>query len=144
MFSRSCEYALQAILYITLHSQNGNSVGLKQISKSQKVPLHFLSKILQQLVKHKILKSVKGPNGGFSLNASPAKLRLIKIVQIIDGLDMFDRCGIGLKKCSDETPCPIHFEYKKVKEKIRSVLTEKTLIELVQDVEKGQSIVTYK
>ena len=59
MFSRSCEYALQAILYITLHSQKGSSVGLKQISKSQKVPLHFLSKILQQLVRRKILKSVK-------------------------------------------------------------------------------------
>ena len=144
MFSRSCEYALQAILYISLHSQNGNSVGLKQISKSQKVPLHFLSKILQQLVKRKILKSVKGPNGGFSLNTSPSKLRLIKIVDIIDGLDMFDRCGIGLKKCSDATPCPIHFEYKIVKEKIKSVLTDKTLSELSQDVKEGQSIVTYK
>ena len=108
------------------------------------MPLHFLSKILQQLVKRKILKSVKGPNGGFSLNISPSKLRLIKIVEIIDGLDIFDRCGIGLKKCSDATPCPIHFEYKKVKEKIRSVLTEKTLTQLCQDVEKGQSIVTYK
>lgn len=144
MFSRSCEYALQSILYITLHSKNGHAVGLKKISESQQVPLHFLGKVLQQLVKHRILNSVKGPNGGFTLNISPDKFRLMKIVETIDGSDIFDRCGIGLRKCSDQTPCPIHFQYKIVKEKIRDLLTEKTLAELCQDVENGQSIVTYK
>lgn len=144
MFSKSCEYAIQSILYITLHSKEGKAVGLKQISQSQQVPLHFLSKILQQLVRHKILNSIKGPNGGFSLNISPDKLRLIKIVEIIDGLDIFERCGIGLKKCSDKTPCPIHFDYKVVKDKIKNLLSEKTLSELCLDVNRGQSIVTYK
>ncbi len=144
MFSRSCEYALQSILYITLHSKNGKAVGLKQISDSQKIPLHFLSKILQQLVKGKVLNSIKGPNGGFALNVSPNRLRLIKVVELIDGLDIFDRCGIGLKKCSDKTPCPIHFEFKVVKEKIRQVLTEKTLSELCEDVGKGLSIVSFR
>ncbi len=144
MFSRSCEYALQSILYITLHSKNSQAIGLKQISDSQKIPLHFLSKVLQQLVRQKILNSVKGPNGGFTLGISPDKLRLIEVVHTIDGSGIFDRCGIGFKTCSDQTPCPIHFEYKKVKERIRNLLTEKTLAELCQDVEAGQSIVTYK
>jgi len=144
MFSRSCEYALQSILYIALHSKNGNAIGLREISKAQDVPLHFLAKILQQLVRQKILNSVKGRNGGFTLNIPPDKLKLMKIVDTIDGLDIFERCGMGLKKCSDKTPCPIHFEYKLVKERVRNLLTEKTLAELCQDVEKGQSIVTYK
>jgi len=144
MFSRSCEYALQSILYITLHSKNGSAVGLKKISESQKIPLHFLSKILQHLVKAKILTSSKGPNGGFALNIPPSKLRLIKVVETIDGLDIFDRCGIGLKKCSDKNPCPIHFDYKVVKEKIRQLLSEKTLSELSEDVGQGLSIVSFK
>lgn len=144
MFSKSCEYALRSILYITLHTKNDQAVGLKQIADSQGIPLHFLSKILQQLVKHKLLTSIKGPGGGFLLNVSPDKLRLVEIVKIIDGLDILDRCGIGLKKCSDKTPCPIHFDYKIVKEKIRQLLQEKTLSELCQDVEDGKSIVNYK
>ena len=144
MFSRSCEYALQSILFITLHSKNNDAIGLKQISASQKIPPHFLSKILQQLVKGKILRSVKGPNGGFILTVPPSKLRLIKVVEIIDGLDIFDRCGIGLKQCSDKRPCPIHFDFKIVKEKIRQLLSEKTLSELSEDVGKGLSIVSYK
>ncbi|MDA0195611.1 MAG: Rrf2 family transcriptional regulator [Bacteroidetes bacterium] len=144
MFSKSCQYALQAILYITLHSKNGSTVGLKEIAASQKIPIHFLSKILQNLVKHKILASTKGPNGGFVLNKSPNRLKLIKIVEITDGLDIFDLCGIGLKVCSDDTPCPIHFEYKVVKNKTKELLNTKTVSELCEDVEKGQSIVTYK
>ncbi|MCG8319158.1 MAG: Rrf2 family transcriptional regulator [Cytophagales bacterium] len=131
-------------MYITLHTKNDQAVGLKQIADSQGIPLHFLSKILQQLVKHKLLTSIKGPGGGFLLNVSPDKLRLVEIVKIIDGLDILDRCGIGLKKCSDKTPCPIHFDYKIVKEKIRQLLQEKTLSELCQDVEDGKSIVSYK
>lgn len=144
MFSRSCEYALQSILYIALHSKNGQAVGLKDISESQDIPLHFLSKILQQLVKHKLLRSTKGPRGGFALNVPAHELRLLMIVRVIDGLDIFDRCGIGLKQCSDKTPCPVHFEYKEVKNKIRDLLDKKSLLELCEDVANGQSIVVYK
>ena len=135
---------IQAILYIALHSQDRRAVGLKEIADSQNISMHFLSKILQNLVRHKILISTKGPNGGFSLYKSPARLKLIKIVEIVDGLDMFDRCGIGLKACSDKTPCPIHFEYKLIKNKIRELLKSKSLSQLCEDINNGQSIVTYK
>ena len=144
MFSKSCEYAFQAMLFITLHAQKGKSVGLNEVASNQKIPKHFLSKILQQLVKKKILKSIKGPNGGFSLRKSPEKITLLSIVRIIDGLEIFDRCGIGLKKCQDSNPCPIHFEFKLVKQKIKDVLSKKTLIELANDVKKGKSIVSYR
>jgi Rrf2 family protein len=144
MFSKSCEYALQAVLYVTLHSENSRAIGLKEISDSQQIPLHFLSKILQILVKHKVLSSTKGPSGGFKLLKSAKSLKLIKIVEIIDSLEILDRCGIGLKKCSDETPCPIHFEYKLVKEKTKELLNTKSLFQLCEDVRNGNSIVTYK
>ncbi len=66
----------------------------------------------------------------------------MRIVEITDGLDVFDRCGIGLKACSEKKPCPIHFEYKNVKEKTKELLSSKTLTQLCEDVENGQSIVT--
>jgi Rrf2 family protein len=144
MFSKSCQYALQSILYIVLHSKDSQPVGLNEISESQKIPRHFLSKILQQLVRAKVLNSVKGPNGGFSMSKSPDKLNLMTVVKIVDGIEIFDRCGIGLKTCSDKNPCPIHFNYKEVKQKIKDLLSEKTLFELGEDVLKGKSIVSYK
>lgn len=146
MFSRSCEYALQAILYISLNQVNGQKrlVPLNEIASSQEMPPHFLSKVLQNLVKDKILNSTKGPTGGFSLNVPSDKLTLMEVVRAIDGLDIFDRCGIGLRECSDENPCPIHFDYKIVKNRIRQILSQKTISELTEDVESGHAIVNFK
>ena len=144
MFSKSCEYALQAVIYIALHGQKGQNVGLKAIAESQGIPLHFLSKILQLMVRNNILVSIKGPNGGFSLKANPNKLYLKDIVEITDGMEIFDRCGIGLKACSDSSPCPIHFEYKIVKEKIKDLLQTKSVSNLIKDIEAGKSIVAFR
>ena len=143
MFSKSCEYALQGVIYIALHGQKGENVGLKDIAESQGIPMHFLSKILQQLVRSGILSSIKGPNGGFSLKKDVDELYLKEIVEIIDGPGIFERCGIGLKECSDENPCPIHFEYQTVKDKINEVLRSKSVKDLIKDIESGKSIVAY-
>lgn len=143
MFSKACEYGLQAVLYIALQEKEGRKVGLKEISESQEVPHHFLSKILQKLVRNEVLDSIKGPSGGFSLKISASELRLLEIVEIIDGLDIINRCCIGLKTCSDASPCPVHHDYKIVKEKIHKLLQEKTLEELCADVQHGNAIVNF-
>ena len=144
MFSKSCEYGLQALIYISLHSDTKRKVGLKEIAENQEIPLHFLSKILQLVVKHKLIGSMKGPNGGFYFVKSPLKITLMDIVKMIDSTDIFDRCGIGLKACSDKNPCPIHHEFKLVKEQIKQVLANKTLDELSHDIKQGNSIISFK
>jgi len=144
-FSRSCEYALQATLYLSIrHNAGVGTVSLQEIAESQKIPSHFLSKILQSLVRHGLLMSTKGPRGGFRLINRPEDIRLLDIVSVIDGLEMFDRCGIGLRACSDDNPCPIHHEYKVIKSRIRQVLTTKSLAELSRDVERGAAIIAIK
>ncbi|NNF33632.1 MAG: Rrf2 family transcriptional regulator [Saprospiraceae bacterium] len=143
MFSRSCHYALQAVLYITLHGGKGKAVKIKDISESQDIPVHFLGKILQILVKHKVLASIKGPNGGFIMGVNSKDISLFEIVGIIDGHDIFDQCGIGFKSCSDEHPCPVHNEFKDVKAKIKTLLESKTIAELCEDVKNGKSVVSF-
>ncbi len=144
-FSRSCEYALQSVLYLAVrHGKGDDVVSLQEIADSQDIPPHFLSKILQTLVRHGLLVSSKGPHGGFRLIKRPEDIRLLDIVSVIDGLEIFDRCGIGLRACSDDNPCPIHHDYKVIKNRIRQVLTLKTLAELSQDVERGSAIIAIK
>ncbi len=144
MFSKSCEYGLQAILYIALHASSERRVGLQEIAENQEIPSHFLSKILQILVKQKLLSSTKGPNGGFILNKKPEDITLLEVIAAIDGLDIFDRCGIGLKTCSDEVPCPIHNKFKFLRENIRDTLANETLADLRLQVVQGKSFVTVK
>ncbi|MFP8487848.1 RrF2 family transcriptional regulator [Gracilimonas sp. Q87] len=141
MFSTSCHYGLQSMLYIAMYSSPDKNVGLTEIADKQEIPKHFLSKILQELVKHGLLESTKGPNGGFRLSRKQEDIALIEVIEAIDGLGVFTKCGIGFKKCSDDHPCPIHHEYKKVREKIHELFRDKTLKELTEDVELGESII---
>ncbi len=140
MFSRSCHYGLQASLYIAHETADGGKVDLVTIATAQDIPRHFLSKILQTLVKQKLLKSTKGPNGGFELARAPEDIYLYEIVEAIDGLEIFSQCGLGFKRCSNNHPCPIHDEYKQLREQTESLFHGRTLRMLIEDVRLGNSI----
>ncbi|MEX0648978.1 MAG: Rrf2 family transcriptional regulator [Balneolaceae bacterium] len=137
MLSASCHYALQAMFYIALHSTDNENVELSEIAEKQNIPKHFLSKILQLLVKHKLLTSMKGPNGGFSLIKPPEQVTLIEIIEAIDGLDIFTQCGLSYRPCDDNNPCQIHKEYKKIREKGYQLFNTKTLAGFTEDLKNG-------
>lgn len=140
MFSASCHYALQAMFYIALHSSNERNIDLGEIAEEKKIPKHFLSKILQMLVKHKLLLSMRGPSGGFRLNKPPEEINLLKIVEIIDGLEIFNQCGIEHKPCDPANPCPIHDEYSAHRECVYELFKSKTLESFADDLENGESV----
>lgn len=140
MFSASCHYGLQAMFYIASHSTEEKNISLNEIASEQKIPQHFLSKILQLLVKHKLLLSMKGPNGGFRLSRPAETMTLIEIVEAIDGLDIFNQCGIGFRECDEDDPCPIHYDYKRIRDHVRDLFETKTLESLAEEVLNGGSI----
>ncbi len=141
MFSTSCHYALQGILHIAYHHNEDRNIDLKQIAEEQNIPKHFLSKILQILVRKNLLVSTKGPSGGFRLKREPEDISLIEIIDAIDGMGVFTKCGIGFKQCSDDNPCPIHEDYKKVRHQVQFLFENKTLAGLVEDSKQGNSII---
>ncbi len=123
MFSKACEYAIKAVIIISLNSGKNKLTGVKEISEEIESPEAFTAKILQNLVKQEIISSKKGPNGGFFLNKKQIeKITLSDIVKAIDGDSLFVRCGLGLKQCSEKNPCPLHHEFKKIREQIKSLL----------------------
>ncbi len=130
------------MLYIAMFSSENKNVDLKQIATEQNIPKHFLSKILQELVRNNLLISMKGPTGGFRLSRKPEDITLIEVIDAIDGLGVFTKCGIGFKQCNDSNPCPIHEEYKKVRNQVEELFSTKTLLELTEDVRRGDSIIS--
>ena len=82
--SRSTGYAMLAVGYITKHADEGIVLS-QSISKAYKIPLEYLLKILQQLVRANILRSKRGPRGGFSLAKSPKKITLLEVIEAVDG-----------------------------------------------------------
>lgn len=129
IFSRACEYGIQATLYIA--TQPERRVGIKEIASELSIPVHFLAKILQSLSEKGVLTSFKGVHGGFTLQRSPAKIRLIDVVEAIDGLDFFERCVLGFPGCGTGKPCPVHDRWGKVRDTIREMLSSDSLADLL-------------
>lgn len=122
MFSKTCEYALRALIYIAQQSKNDSRVGIKDIAKSINSPEHFIAKILQDLSRKGFVQSVKGPNGGFYMDHKNLEIPIAEIVREIDGDKLFTGCGLGLEECSEAHPCPLHNQFKSIRQDLRIML----------------------
>jgi len=139
MLSTSCKYALRAAVYLTANTDDTRRAGIKEVSTQIEANEHTTAKILQLLVRERIIGSVKGPNGGFYISKHSKKIHLIDIVKVVDGVFFFFECGLGLRKCSESKPCPIHNSYKVSREKLYKEFSSITIQELAADIEKGHA-----
>ena len=126
LFSRACEYGLRVA--IEMARDQVHPVHLTQtLAARLDIPAPFLAKVLQLLVKKGFLQSSKGRRGGFSFARNAEEIRLIEIVEAIDGLVLAKDCVMGLPACGEGHPCPIHASWGPVRETILEILHTKTL-----------------
>jgi Rrf2 family iron-sulfur cluster assembly transcriptional regulator len=137
MFSKSCEYAIRAAIYIAAESSEDSKVGIKDICDHIEAPKHFTAKILQVLTKNKIVSSQKGVNGGFYIDKKQGEKQLIEIVVAIDGNILFTGCGLGLKECSETEPCPLHDKFKSIRSGIKKMMEDATIGSMAKKLKKG-------
>lgn len=135
MFSKTCEYAIRALIFIAQKSKDGSRIGIKDIAAGIDSPEYFIAKILQDLSRKGFVQSAKGPNGGFYMEAENLDLSIADIVRDIDGDKLFAGCGLGLKLCSEERPCPIHNDFKKIRNDIKEMLEQSKIEHFVEDLD---------
>lgn len=138
LFSKTCEYAIRATVHIAHQSQLQKRSGLKEIAGAIDSPEAFTAKILQQLVKNDIVKSVKGPSGGFEIEPETMKkLKLHKVIEAIDGNGVFKDCGLGLRDCNEKNPCPIHNQFKPIREQLNKIFFSTSIEDLADKMQDG-------
>ncbi|WP_258105505.1 Rrf2 family transcriptional regulator [Marinoscillum sp. MHG1-6] len=137
MFSKACEYALKIMIYLCSVQEDGKRAGLKDIAEAIASPEAFTAKILQQLVRNRLLHSVRGPSGGFVLRKEP--IPLIDVVVAIDGEGLVKNCVLGLEECSKDRPCPAHEKFSAVRDHLTGVLTSTMLTDLKGGIIQGNS-----
>ncbi|HRI34034.1 MAG: Rrf2 family transcriptional regulator [Saprospiraceae bacterium] len=138
MFSKSCEYAIKAMIFVAQKSKNEARVGIKEIAKGTDSPEHFIAKIMQDLSRRKLVHSVKGPNGGFYLDKEDLKASIADIVKAMDGEKLYTDCVLGLKACSEKNPCPVHFEFKEIKRNLIGMIENNTIGDFNKKLDSGK------
>jgi Rrf2 family protein len=135
LFSRHCEYALQAITYIAMKPKR-SATSIKELASRLEIPYHFLAKILQDLKAKGLLFSQKGPHGGFGLAKQARVLTLLDVVDAIDGLDFSERCVMGFTHCNDQIPCVAHTHWSNIRKGIYAMLAQRNLKEAANAMRK--------
>lgn len=145
MFSKATEYALRAVIYIAQKSTPGKKLGLAEIAKSIDSPPSFTAKILQLLTAdNSVISSTRGPNGGFYITEKAKKLPVRSVLKVMQEEKVLTKCVIGLKQCSEIKPCPMHSQYKAIKEQLIKLFEEKTIGDLAKEMGEGNSYINNK
>jgi Rrf2 family protein len=133
IFSKSFAYAVRGILYIASTENEAKKIRVEDISKETGIPKHFLGKVMNKMVKAGMVSSIKGPRGGFYITSKTLDIYLIQLYHLFDGNQLFEGCVLRLKKCSDEHPCPLHFQVDETKRNIHRLLSETKVQDLLNE-----------
>src|SRR5438045_9798290 len=107
IYSRSAEYAIRAFVHLA-QVPDGKYAMVKNVAEQEDIPAHFLAKILQQLARKGLLRSSKGPTGGFALRVDANEIRLLDIVEALDGLAPYQQFSSGVSQCYHDMHCYSH------------------------------------
>lgn len=137
MLNLTCKNAIRAVIYLSSRSEEGEKSSIRDISSQINASEHTVAKLLQLLARKQIITSLKGPSGGFYLDERQQEQAIITIVEAIEGEGAFRGCGLGLSKCSETRPCPIHDEYKVAREMMEKLFRQRKVRALSQSVTHG-------
>ena len=143
MLSAACKDSIRAMIYIAKLQEEGYKekfVSIHKIAEDLGLSFYFLSKNFQKLVKAGLLESHRGPQGGVRLLKKPSEIRLIDIVEVIDGMEFFSNCILGFEECSDQNPCTIHNLWAEKREEIYNMFSSTTLEDAIRNINRFSNV----
>jgi len=141
ILSKSCIYGIRATTFLALAEQDCQ-VSIREVSDALNISFHYLTKIFQKLSENDMVISSRGAFGGVRLKRIPANITLMEVVLAIDGPALFETCILGLKGCGVMKPCPLHDQWFSAVEILKSAFNETTLMDLADQVVKGEARIT--
>jgi Rrf2 family protein len=133
MLTQKTRYALRALLYL-IEEGHGEAVQLQRIADTQKIPRKFLELIMLDLKALGIVRSVRGPKGGYRLTRHPRGISFGEVIRGLEGpialvpcasINFYKKCG----DCHDEATCAIRRLFVLVRDRSLDVLNGVTLEE---------------
>ncbi|HSE39742.1 MAG TPA: Rrf2 family transcriptional regulator [Acidobacteriota bacterium] len=136
LLSLEGDYALRSIIYLACQPSEKITY-VSEIAREQLIPINFLFKILRKLVKRDLVKSFRGPNGGYMLARSPSEITFLEVIEAIDGPVVVNRCLSEATRCLLEPSCKMLNAWQRIQEHITDELTSLTISDLLKPAKVG-------
>jgi Rrf2 family protein len=136
--STKSRYGLRAVVDLALHYRYG-PMAVATISKKEGISTHYLEQILNKLKKANIVKSLRGPKGGYTLAKNPNNITVAEVVGILEGGISPVSCVLGRKKkrpCERMDKCVTKVVWDKLASRMKETLEAITLSDLLKEAKK--------
>lgn len=139
LFTRPCQYAIRALAHLASH-QGGQLCRAHEIARAEEIPGPFLAAVLQDLVRGSLVKSYKGPGGGFCLARPAEQITLSQIMEAVGSLSGLSQCAIGLETCSGDMLCPLHDQWQEVRQRLIEYLEAVTVADMAAAIARKKAL----
>lgn len=132
MISRTAAYALQSAV-ILARLEPGERARAADMADELQLPANYLSKILNTMARAGLLRSERGPTGGFRLARPASEVAINDVIGLFEETGSTRRCFLGRGDCSEEDSCPMHHQWKEVSAPLFDFFHNTTLAQIVED-----------
>lgn len=127
---KSSEYAIRSLVYMA--ARTGELCSVKQLSDELKIPYKFLARLMTQLGAAGVVEAVRGKHGGYRIARPLEAIHVADIVDVVEGLEAYDRCILGFDQCDDENPCAMHGFWTGHKDGIINMMNDVSLAKMLE------------
>lgn len=127
-FTRTTEYALRTLGYMA--SRESEMLSADELHAKLKIPKKYLQRLLTDLKRSGLLKSVRGRNGGFTLSRRTRDITLAEIIYAVEGARTRPECFFGFAKCALDAPCAMHDVWMRSQNTVREALQSTHLADI--------------
>ena len=133
IFSKATGYGIRALAYLAGHPESG-LCGLQEIAEHEHIPPVYLRKVLGELRRHRLLRSVKGIHGGYELARPAETITLWEVFRVLEPDPYLDACILGRGQCDPESSCALHEDWQNVRSGLVGLMETKTISEVAASV----------
>ena len=139
ILSKTTSYGIRALAYIASQPEP-RLLGLQEIAAHENTPPAYLRKILGELRRHRLLRSVKGIHGGYELGRSAEEITLWEVFKVLEPDPYMDTCILGNRVCSPDAACAFHNDWQKVRKELVALLETRTISEAAAEISRPRGV----
>ncbi len=131
--TRAADYAVRIMIHLATLPPGSCPSGA-ELASAQDIPGHFAAKVLQALVRARLIASHRGSGGGFSLVADPDHVSLLHVIEAVEGALALNACLTRPPSCSRHGHCRAHRVWRQAQDALEGVLGAATIASLAAEI----------
>ena len=126
LYAKPTEHAIRALIILATQ-ENPKPMTVQEIADTEQISSHHLAKVMKVLAQNKVIKSSRGPGGGYTLLKEADQISVWDIMGYFEDQSGFKECALGWTDCQDEDPCPFHDRWATLRESNQRFLQNVTI-----------------